>query len=219
MGDRGLEVLALQKDLNRLGYDLIEDGIFGPGTYHVVIDFQMQYGLFPDGIVGSKTMSKIKQMASNRGVRSLQRSYETLSLGTRSRSVQIAQKFLNRYGFELVEDGVFTKVMLQALLDYQKALHLEESGLVDEATWRSLRNKTKHSISIVRTHPVSMLGDRNEEVYHLQACLKLKGFDVEMTNYFGMDMLNSVKKLQEESGLEVTGVVDAQTRKLIVDEV
>jgi len=61
-GDRGSDVQELQKRLNRLGFQLDTDGIFGPATRAAVIDFQAAHGLEPDGIVGDKTMSKLQEV-------------------------------------------------------------------------------------------------------------------------------------------------------------
>jgi hypothetical protein len=56
LGDRGPEVVALQRRLNEVeGSDLVADGIFGVGTRAAVIAFQARRGLQPDGVVGPKT--------------------------------------------------------------------------------------------------------------------------------------------------------------------
>ena len=58
-GDRGPEVVALQKALNAKGEDLETDGIFGPGTRAAVVAFQARHGLVPDGVVGPATRGKL----------------------------------------------------------------------------------------------------------------------------------------------------------------
>jgi len=59
IGSRGNAVKILQRKLNKLGYNLSVDGIFGRNTRRAVIDFQKKYGLVPDGIVGKKTWTKL----------------------------------------------------------------------------------------------------------------------------------------------------------------
>lgn len=54
-GSRGADVVKLQKALNKYGYLLTEDGIFGSNTYIAVIAFQGLKGLTKDGVVGEKT--------------------------------------------------------------------------------------------------------------------------------------------------------------------
>ena len=61
-GDRGNEVKTLQQRLNKLGFQLDDDGIFGVATRAAVIDFQSANSLEPDGIVGDKTMSKLQEV-------------------------------------------------------------------------------------------------------------------------------------------------------------
>ncbi len=58
-GDRGFEVLELQWRLNKLGYKIAADGIFGPKTDAAVKEFQKACQLVTDGIVGPKTWGKI----------------------------------------------------------------------------------------------------------------------------------------------------------------
>ncbi len=57
---QGKEVKWLQWQLNRHGYKLLEDGIFGPKTLEAVKDFQKKQGLVVDGIVGNKTKAALK---------------------------------------------------------------------------------------------------------------------------------------------------------------
>ena len=64
-GDKGDLVAQIQKELAKLNYDLLTDGIFGPGTEEAVKDFQKDQSLTVDGIVGNKTYNKIIQEAEN----------------------------------------------------------------------------------------------------------------------------------------------------------
>lgn len=59
-GDRGEDVKRLQAMLNKYGYKLKEDGIFGSGTEQAVRAFQQGHYLTPDGVVGEKTWAKLE---------------------------------------------------------------------------------------------------------------------------------------------------------------
>ena len=60
-GSSNEEVRKLQQKLNRLGYSLDEDGIFGGDCFDAVIDFQRKKGLKTDGLVGSGTWGAIEK--------------------------------------------------------------------------------------------------------------------------------------------------------------
>lgn len=54
-GSKGEDVKTLQKTLNKLGYNIVADGDFGPKTETMVKAFQKSKGIGADGIVGPKT--------------------------------------------------------------------------------------------------------------------------------------------------------------------
>ena len=60
-GDKGAGVRWLQWALNdKLGLQLVVDGVFGENTYNSLISFQKANGLAVDGIAGKKTISALK---------------------------------------------------------------------------------------------------------------------------------------------------------------
>jgi len=61
IGARGIEVIALQLQLNAKGATprLTVDGAFGPKTQTAVIAFQRKAGLSPDGVVGPLTQAAL----------------------------------------------------------------------------------------------------------------------------------------------------------------
>ena len=62
-GSKGAEVVKLQEILTRINfYSGVIDGIFGSVTKDAVVRFQQNYGLVADGIVGSKTWSKLNEI-------------------------------------------------------------------------------------------------------------------------------------------------------------
>lgn len=58
-GANGTAVTTLQNDLDQLGYNLSQDGNFGPLTRAAVIAFQRAHGLSQDGVVGPLTWAAI----------------------------------------------------------------------------------------------------------------------------------------------------------------
>ena len=58
-GARGDNVTSLQQMLNKNGYNLAEDGVFGGKTLAAVRDYQSKNGLTADGIVGNNTWGKL----------------------------------------------------------------------------------------------------------------------------------------------------------------
>lgn len=54
-GSKGPEVVRLQRELNKRGYKLLDDGDYGPATAKAVADLQRKNQLVVDGIFGPKT--------------------------------------------------------------------------------------------------------------------------------------------------------------------
>ncbi|MFQ5604437.1 MAG: peptidoglycan-binding protein [bacterium] len=63
------EVKRLQKALQKAGFDVAADGLFGQGTQNAVRSFQSQHSLEADGVVGSQTWQALTgaDEASNNG--------------------------------------------------------------------------------------------------------------------------------------------------------
>ncbi|MCD3216067.1 murein L,D-transpeptidase [Clostridium botulinum C] len=59
LGSNGNEVKALQQKLNKFGYKINLDGIFGHSTEIAIYDFQKRNDLARDAIVGKSTLKKL----------------------------------------------------------------------------------------------------------------------------------------------------------------
>ncbi len=65
---RGDDVVELQTDLGRLGFDAGRvDGIFGARTAVAVAEFQRNSGLHPDGIFGFETFQALRRLSKRTG--------------------------------------------------------------------------------------------------------------------------------------------------------
>ncbi|RZK27764.1 MAG: peptidoglycan-binding protein [Hymenobacter sp.] len=61
LGDRGLDVTALQQLLIVVNYEITASGVFGLATNAAVKDFQTAHGLPADGVVGTQTLRALQQ--------------------------------------------------------------------------------------------------------------------------------------------------------------
>ena len=57
--------LEIQKELNKHGYNLAEDGVYGPKTTQAIKNFQSKNGLAVDGIVGKQTGAALFGMGNS----------------------------------------------------------------------------------------------------------------------------------------------------------
>ena len=67
-GSRGSEVRRLQEALNKAGYQLDTDGIYGEKTRSAVRKYQRANGLGVDGIVGDQTWGALNKASAPRSV-------------------------------------------------------------------------------------------------------------------------------------------------------
>lgn len=65
LGLAGQDVKELQSILNRLGYGLKVDGIFGALTKNAVLAFQRNANIRIDGIVGKETLAALGKALTN----------------------------------------------------------------------------------------------------------------------------------------------------------
>lgn len=138
-GDRGQAVQELQTLLNKHGYKLVVDGIFGDKTYASVIDFQRDNNLKVDGIVGIQTVSRLKQPPQKRSS-SVPYPNKVIKRGDRGKNVERIQRALNNaLSREVVKvDGIFGAKTEQAVKDYQRRHKLVVDGKVGIQTWSVL---------------------------------------------------------------------------------
>ena len=163
-GSSGEYVVVLQTMLNRISrnYPAIPkinpvDGIFGPQTEQAVREFQRIFNLNVDGVVGRTTwyklvflyvgVTRLSELTSEgQTFTQIQApaSGVTLREGSRSPAVSALQFFISVLGQVLYNfptlniDGIFGPKTRQAVMDAQRYLGLEPTGIVDNQTWMAL---------------------------------------------------------------------------------
>ena len=114
---------ALQTDLTAAGYDPGPiDGVYGPKTVAAVQQLQKDSGLKETGFVDEATSRALQAKLAEVGQ---QQALQTAQV----------QRILSIVGFwDGPVDGVWTPELTQALKDFQTALGVEPTGVVDAAT-------------------------------------------------------------------------------------
>ncbi|HTH07025.1 MAG TPA: peptidoglycan-binding domain-containing protein, partial [Ilumatobacteraceae bacterium] len=114
---------ALQTDLTTAGYDPGPiDGVYGPQTVAAVQQLQKDSGLKETGFVDAATSRALEAKLAEVGQ---QQALQTAQV----------QRILTIVGFwDGPVDGVWTDELTQALMDFQTALGVEPTGVVDAAT-------------------------------------------------------------------------------------
>ena len=123
----GNDVEALQVLLNQHGFDLLTDGVFGPGTQTAVEAFQRRTGLLVDGVVGNHT----------RRILNARILYLTLPY-FQGNDVEWLQKTLTRSGLHAVVDESFGPGTEWAVKQFQAQNYLAADGVVGPQTWVKL---------------------------------------------------------------------------------
>lgn len=113
-GHSGSKVIALQTDLNKLGYNLVVDGIFGAATKNAVSDFQTKNKLAGAGVATEETQRALIEM-----VRRI--SEKQVKLNIRGKAVVARGEMINGTNYIYINDRP------AAIRDVAAALRLDVS--------------------------------------------------------------------------------------------
>lgn len=139
-GDRGPAVEDIQRRLLALGYSLGPtgvDGVFLGETTEAVREFQREYELDEDGVIGESTWSTLVDAGFSLGDRML---YLRLPY-FHGNDVLTLQCALNALGFACGDaDGIFGTYCERAVREFQRNVGLVADGIVGSDTAHSLLN-------------------------------------------------------------------------------
>ncbi|MEV4760039.1 penicillin-insensitive murein endopeptidase [Micromonospora sp. NPDC049559] len=124
IGNRGVDVLAIQYLLQEHGHDTPADGIFAAPLDIAVRAFQSAHNLAADGIVGPKTWGAL---------------VVTLTSGASGPAVRALQVQLNKKrDARLSVNGSFDAATRAAVVSFQSHAGIGPDGIVGPTTWTNL---------------------------------------------------------------------------------
>ena len=215
LGDENEYVKNLQQNLIELRFLRGKpNGIFGINTRRGVELFQLTYKLPITGIVDEVTWNELLNAMTS----PFPSSRPTLKLGDEGVSVKSLEQRLIVLGFlNEATDGIFDYNTEEAVRNFQKLVNLPVDGIVSPNTWRELdQSFAAVAVNIPTIKPTIKKGSLGEYVKLLQNMLTSYGyFHGESDGMFNDITENSVKKIQEIYGVEVTGIVDYFTWEIL----
>lgn len=226
-GAKGDAVRSVQQALVSQGIQVAGgvDGVFGPGTEAALKQFQSQHGLSATGVVDDATALELGLTSSP---------LLGLTQGVRSEQVLLLQQLLLAAGITVGggADGIFGSGTAAAVKQFQSANGFAATGTVDASTATALATFTPASKPAPAAEtPASAttssadveglvglkIGSRGAGVQTLQQAIIDAGFTVVggADGIFGVLTANALRSFQNANGLEVTGVVDAETAAVL----
>ena len=246
-GSRGSEVQQIQFYLSRIALfnpaiaEVKIDGIYGLTTQNAVLAFQRYYGLDIDGVVGKATWDKIASVyigtEDSPDAPEKVRPYPgaPVALGSRGENAVYVQTILNYVTSafpglkKVVVDGVFGRLSVDALKDFQSLFGLSADGVAGRSTWEVLNRvylsvsknciESAPNASDIKAYPgyVIYVGSAGSNVRYVQNLLDVisKIFaplgPITADGVFGRGTQNKVKAFQSLFGLASDGSVGKAT--------
>jgi len=242
-GARGENVVLLQYLLSTIAefYGSVspplQTGVFDTSTLQSVRDFQAEFGLTQDGVVGSGTWRTLydvyKGIGGNVQIPPFgNQEYPGYALrrGSSGNAVKLIQNYLNAIGevFTVIPkvtvDGMFGSATEAQVRAFQSIFGLTTDGIVGPSTWHSIIDQ--FNLLNVDTYPGTALrvGSRGEDVRKIQICLNIISTKypsiprLTEDGIFGNGTAAAVREFQRIFKLSQDGVVGLNTWNAIMRE-
>ena len=189
-GNRGDVISDMQQRLQEAGSlkgDI--DGVYGGDTVKAVKDFQRSRGFPVSGAIDEVTYSALRD----------------ISAGTPAPAVSSGGESYGVGDLEGEADGIYGGQTEDAVTAFQKEQGIPVTGGVNSETRAKL-----NEVYVAQTGDYILSeGARGKRVIHLQNQLLLHGYDPGVVDgVFGAGTADAIRMLQDETGLETTGVAD-----------
>lgn len=212
MGARGENVVKIQRELIRRGYNVPggADGQYGSGCRETVKKFQGDNGLEIDGVVGKRTWDTLFPTL---GIE-LPYPGKIITMGSRGENVIRIQKRLIRLGYNVPggADGQYGSGCREMIKKFQGDNGLEIDGDVGENTWNTLfpLQNQKENSEWPRYYIAKGMSDGNVSI--IQTRLSNLGYSIgPIDGIFGENTEEAIKNFQETNHLDVDGIVGRDT--------
>ncbi len=212
MGARGENVVKIQNELIRRGYDVPggADGQYGSGCRNAVKQFQADNGLEVDGSVGKATWDALFPITTTSS------SYPgyIITMGARGENVVKIQNELIRRGYDVPggADGQYGSGCRNAVRQFQADYGLEVDGDVGETTWNALFPLQNQQVNVPYPGYLMAEGMSDSNISIIQSRLSNLGYSVgTIDGIFGENTKNAVKQFQSSKGLTADGIVGEAT--------
>ncbi|MBD3882223.1 peptidoglycan-binding protein [Phormidium tenue FACHB-886] len=207
-GDSGDAVLDVQYLLSDNGYFSGPfTGYFGSSTEQAVINFQSDYGLSADGVVGSATLSALRSGGDFPG---LQPSNGTLSFGDSGTDVEELQRLLTDNGYPVGITGEFATLTEQQVRNFQYDNYLTVDGVAGPATLTALRDGGFQGVL-----PDGGLGT-SASTAEIQRYLSNRGYYFgAIDGVYGSATSDAVARFQRDLGITADGIWGPETASYV----
>ena len=212
MGARGDNVLKIQRELIRRGYDVPggADGQYGSGCRETVKKFQSDSGLEIDGVVGKRTWDALFPILA------LHLPYpgNIITMGARGENVIRIQQRLMSLGYNVPggADGQYGSGCREMVKKFQGDNGLEIDGDVGEYTWNTLfpLQNQKENSEWPRYYIAKGMSDSNVSI--IQTRLSNLGYSIgPIDGIFGEKTEIAIKDFQKTNHLDDDGIVGRAT--------
>lgn len=253
-GSRGPYVLELQFILNSISpyYEtiptVIKDSVFGASVKNAVIEFQKNFNLTPDGVVGPATWNKlysvyrgIKENAPVPPVETIPPSDApvypgtSLRVGSTGPNVRLMQTYLNTIRIVypsipyLTVNGTFDENMRKTVVAFQQEFLLAPDGVIGPVTWDKIVEMYmlvtgNTSVSLEYPGTPLRIGSTGSNVRLMQTFLKELRTPypslpaISVDGIFGPQTESAVIFFQRLFGLVPDGIIGPRTWYAIIEQ-
>jgi peptidoglycan hydrolase-like protein with peptidoglycan-binding domain len=209
------DVKYVQSLLAKNGFDPgAIDGVSGASTKNAILRAQKAFGLTPDGIVGSQTISALENGKASDAIATKANTAEPVAVVETTTSVSSTvmnlQKLLADRGFyNGAVDGIMGSQTRSAIIAAQKAYNLTADGVAGPQTLAALESDGGKPKA---TPIITTATTKSIEVSKLQELLSKRGFyNGAVDGIMGPQTRSAIIAAQKNYGLVTDGIAGVQT--------